>query len=554
MKKLFGKIRGPLSALLITLSLISLIAVTGFRGSGRLADLPTAIVGPCLLCILMACAIWNFRVKFLPPTGTQEPRTDRANLDVTELLVRAERSRTSRSETQIHTFIKSITRPTTLRTRIVEEIRPLRRVLRQNVTSHIIIPAPNGNQDDHYYVPVLMAGKGDLQDDLTITLEDGSSAPILRHRDYLTLATHAIHMLLTLAGVEAEFSGRLWLLEQRAIKLIAQTADDLENADECAQDLNGLENHAAHPYYLWDAARFVVTLAKHYPVVAVVPSPRDTGLRTIIKHERYTIPRLKLVGFKKNPIRYTKERLGLLLGARPIEVELDLGNSAAAASFHIHVFGPEGTYLGLQNVPQLATLPDTAYARFRRRLGQAYAHAYFRSVPPQRAANLRYRVQFVETPPGSISKASLAAGANLMLMYAAAALLSGKLAALPSDFPILILTIPAAVSAWIGLDTSGRQLVEGTLSSRLSSVFTAALSILSSGLYLAQVGGALRFDENVFVVLRVNDSAWLALILLALVNFLVATYLWIGRAVAFFHLANRDIERTSAANHPIESA
>jgi hypothetical protein len=228
-----------------------------------------------------------------------------------------------------------------------------------------------------------------------------------------------------------------------------------------------------------------------------------------------------------------------------------------AQSYHMQVFGPEGTYLGSQEVPnlqQLRRVHNGGYFRFRRRLGQAYAHAYLRSIPVDLGELLRFRFKFFETPPGSIAKATLAAGASLMLMYVAAVMLAQDSGELPSDFPILILSIPAAISAWIGLDTSGAKLVDGTLSSRISSIFTVIQSILSSALYMAQVRNDVLFDESSIKILGVHNWGWLALLSVGMFNWLITAYYWVGRSVVFYRLANRDIQRNGSQGEASEIA
>ncbi|SMC96737.1 hypothetical protein SAMN05661093_03350 [Kibdelosporangium aridum] len=432
----------------------------------------------------------------------------------------------------------------------MEEIRPIKRALRENVERTIAIPVAVESEEKSFFVPVMIVRKGELQDDLKVTLGNGAPAHLLNYSEYLILVAHALHFSFISAVIDESVAPLVQAIEEDAVELIAQRGKELKDPQDCLDRIKALAEHADEPRHLWAVAELVKALARHYPIVAVVPRPENSQTRAIIKYERLVIPQLKAVPYGQNKLRYLRDQVGRAVGTKPIELDLTLNNASFAQSYHILVFGPEGTYLGFQDVPEVReTIGESAYFRFRRRLGQAYAHGYFRSVPPDAGANLRLTARFFEIPPGTIAKASVAAFANLLLMFSAAVLLGADQVAVANAFPVLVLTIPAAISAWIGLDSAGQQLLDGTLSSRLSSMFTVGASLASSVLYMAQVSGMWQFRQDAVNLFGVRDTAWQILVFGSFMNCLWTTYLWIGRSVSYYVLADRQVETPQAVSN-----
>lgn len=121
---------------------------------------------------------------FVRPTRSTRPYNRDGHPSVEELLSRAtdmlltpsgmppkdNRSKATADVTsvQFRIFGQSITDASTLRRRVVEELRPLQRAVKQRISINLSF-SPLWPQDDKFlYVPILLPRKGELQDDLEI--------------------------------------------------------------------------------------------------------------------------------------------------------------------------------------------------------------------------------------------------------------------------------------------------------------------------------------------------------------------------------------------------
>lgn len=447
---------------------------------------------------------------------------------------------------QLAGFTELALDPRKLRGRLNEEIEVRRRVLRQRVQT--ILEIPEGKQEQVMLVPILSPLKGELQDDLAILIDDEPIAT-LPHHEYLVLITAIMDTLLTPTPGSLRSTETLLLKREskRAVKTIATrrrlTKAELKKVGKSADRIKDLAKRGGDSLIL--AAILLRRLANNYMIVGIVPKGDDNRTRRTISYERYLIPSLKL--------KSTKAFLGLLLGSRPKHISLDLNNAATAHSYHLLVMGPEGTYVGWQNLTDSTGLMRNTssrekltqpYGRLRRRLGQRYLHLYMRSVPAKLAQQLRLDVKFFEVPPGSLAGAALAAAANFALVLLIALILPdaygppGSANPLGSDFPALILAFPAIAGAFVGYDSKTTALVGGTLSSKLSSLATITLSLAASGLFMAQQTGAMHSSIS-YGVLGIHDGWWQLIVVGAMINTFAAAYTWLARTLAYYWLAHR---------------
>lgn len=448
---------------------------------------------------------------------------------------------------QMASFVQSVFNPRELRGRVNEEIQVRRRVLRQKVST--ILEVSKESQGEILLFPIMMPLKGELQDDLSIAL-DGEPVATLTHREYLVLVTLVMDTLLTPApGVLTP--DEAWRLEKDgkwALKIVSArgklTDRQMVKVEKCSKRITRLASRAGDSLIL--AAVLLRRLANNYVIVGVLPGCTEGRNRRTISYERYLIPSLRLTS--------SKSFLGLLMDSRPKHVSLDLSIAATAHSYHLFVMGPEGTYVGWQNLTGKVGLLKSSppreklthpYGRFRRRLGQRYLHLYLRSVPPKLAQGLRLDIKFFELPPGSMAGAALAATANFALVLLIALILPGtydKISSdgnpLGSDFPALVLAFPAIAGAFVGYDNKSAALVGGTLSSKLSSLLTIVLSLAASGLFMAQQAQVLR-DHVDHGVLGIHDFWWQVVTVGALLNTIYATYTWLARTLSYYWLAHR---------------
>ncbi|MGK4595586.1 hypothetical protein [Amycolatopsis sp. w19] len=448
---------------------------------------------------------------------------------------------------QIASFVELILDPRAFRGRVNEEIEVRRRVLRQNVVVSLDIPAEKIGKT--LLIPVLRPSKGELQDDLTVML-DGEPMATLTYREYLIMITMIMDALLTPAPatLTVEEVGNLRRNAKVALKLVATrrslNGDEIKKVNRCAKRITRLAPRAGESLVL--AAVLLRRLANNYVIVGILPAGGEERANRSLSYGRYIIPSLKLGSLKA--------LLGLLLGARPKHVSLDLSVAATAHSYHLLVMGPEGTYVGWQNLTDGTGLMESGssrekltrpYSRLRRRLGQRYLHLYLRSVPSKVARKLRLDIKFFEVPPGSMAGAALAAAANFALVLLISLIIPSAYTFNPaadnplgSDFPALVLAFPAIAGAFVGYDNRSAALVGGMLSAKLSSMITVALSLAASGLFMAQQARVLR-EPAEYGVFGIRDTWWQIVTIVALLNALYAAYTWLARTLAYYWLAQR---------------
>ncbi|MEV5717293.1 hypothetical protein AB0L41_25670 [Amycolatopsis mediterranei] len=526
---------------------------------------------------LVAIHVWIFVYR---PTRVGERRRKQrwrdglisnGHIDVDELSAKAlDYIKEAISAKQAERYIEAIVDPSKLRGRVVETVRPLNRVVRQQVA--ITLEVPKGDKKDLYF-PLMLPLKGELQDDLQIKL-DGSDVATLTHSEYLLLTvgvflSQIIDGLVGIKGhqtlnpiLKEKWSAGLQNTARKAINLIgirARLSDaGKDRLEKCTAEIEevaklfdpGSESAAA----LLRAAGLVKILAGHYAIVAVVPSSPERKSRRLVSYERYQIPSLKRSPVWKVPI-WLKDRVAALIGSRPIYLRLELPNAATAKSFHLIVEGPEGTYAAVQQMPEhpaaFRVSEDASgeavahpYRRLQRRRGQRYLHVYMRSVSTELADDLWLSAKFYEVPPGSIAISAAAASSAFLLIYLIAAIAFKGNLSMGANFPAIVLAFPAAAGAFAGFESRSTGLMGGTLVSRASSFLTVVLVLAAAGLFEAQITGALSLTVH-RQILGVHDTRWQILTVVSLFNALWAIYAWSSRTAFFYLLADRPNDQPS---------
>ena len=329
------------------------------------------------------------------------------------------------------------------------------------------------------------------------------------------------------------------------------------------------------------AAQLTEVLYSHYAIVAAVTVPASG--RFSFKYECTVIPELdlaplfnrlletkshakgKLWLFTVKKMRAFITRLHIFLSCRPADVKISLDNAWTCQSYHVIVRGSDGMYLTHQEFSSphedylqrtARSAPSLPHIRFRRRLGQPYAHFYARFLPPPRRASFKdgnFRpaekapkliLTFQEIPPGSICPAALAAIAAAVLIWVIGYGLShaGE-QGVNTDVPLLLLAFPGVAASWLGFD-GGTRLFEGTLVARLSLACTAIVSLFAAGLYAlrilpASVPVTLHARSTTLGLLGITLWPWAALTVVALFNACYLSYRWIIASWRFRHFADR---------------
>jgi hypothetical protein len=491
---------------------------------------------------------------------------------------------------QARIFSLAVLEPAELRQRISEHYIPDLRTLTQDVTMEIKIPdrlssigrSGTSESDDatgSTLLPIMILPKGEIND-LDVFADDGDRIPVLSYREYLQLAAGILRLFLReafgldpaqslaeaphLSTRSAEFD--VLHLEHRALcQIMKRVQANVKTnhrispvSSEAAEIANLIENLQVSPerkVYLQLAGALIRKLSMHYALVAVVPA-RNYG-RFVIRFYRTLIPELELAPDENESEKALKkifERfkgwLRILLGTRPVSVTVVLDNAWTCQSYHVIVEGPEGLYLARQRFlasseylsEKAKNAPTPAHYRFRRRLGQRYAHFYGRFFPTPEDGQQRPRIQldFLEAPPGSGFRAAIASCACLALVWVVGLVMSHTIRP-GSDAPAFLLVFPGIAASWLGLDAPSR-LFEGTLTARLSLGLTIFISVAASGLFICDSSGLSFFRYHTptgISILGISDWSWAVLTIAAALNSEYMIYRWVRNSWVFKRLAER---------------
>ncbi|GAA3011701.1 hypothetical protein [Actinokineospora diospyrosa] len=469
------------------------------------------------------------------------------------------------SAAQALIFAQGVVQSRQLRQRLVETYELDQRTVRQRVSIDVEVPRKllpreaNGRKRlTSVYFPVLIPRKSKFQDDFSVYGADGEALHVLPYRQYLQLAATVLRQLLMSAtgvttpqalpeaAVEAERAALTLMVARRSADGFAP---DMAKVDNWESRVRLPANASpAQQNALRLAVDFVRMLTFNYAIV--VPLPIDCHGRALVKFQQTLVPELNLSS--------RRQRLALLLGARPIDLTFSIVMASTCQSYHLRVTGTDDLYLGDQNlVDSAATLHGQAkheyvppHVRFRRRLGQPHAHVYTRFFPEpaevvtgprqRRFERPSVRLKFFETPPGSLFRAVVSALACLALVWIVG-VVSSRTPDADTDAPAFLLVFPAVVGAWLGFDAAGRRLLEGTLAARISLSCTVLISIVSTGLFLGHKGldDVISWHRLPVSVLWVNDWSWLVAVLLSGANAFVTAVIYLRRTAFYSYLATR---------------
>lgn len=480
---------------------------------------------------------------------------------------------------QIKTFVYSVVRPTEVRHRVTERYEPGLRTLTQHVTISAQLPTnfisrgQESNGRRSVYFPVLIPPKGELANDLQVFAPDGSLVPVLSHQQYLRLVARSLRTLLCIAYEvdkmsESDYSHALQAERLALQGIVHQTRSPADNSGigalrELARDPEIRDRHA-----LYLAVELATILLGNYAIIAATECT-DDGM-FVISYRRVTTPYLELEpSAKAGGLAKLKFRLRLLLGARPVDIGIDLHDATTCQSYHLIVDGVDGVYVGEQWSPDIVKycnahyrhnrdsrqrgkrVDPPPYFRFMRRAGQRHAHFYTRFFPSpipglhdgDKVPVARFR--FYEVPPGSVARASVAAAASTILVWLIGLVISRN----PdpgTDAPAFLLAFPAIAAGWLGFESRSHRLLEGTLAARLSLLVTALVSISATALFMFFKSGLSYFSGTFPMslhVLGIDSWAWGLLTLLGFLNTLCIGYAYMRRSLEFIHLSTRRGDR-----------
>lgn len=442
---------------------------------------------------------------------------------------------------QVRAFYEGVVEPVSRFERITESVEPMVRSLR--VTTAYTFQSPYEAAGRVLAVPLFLQPRGGLIDDLRVTNSEGQRVSTLGRDATLALASAIIRLLIRLTGQEAE-KAYVEGWQESVLRYLGTSQP--ESLDEMNRILDGLMSlpSTQNRGNLVFASRILRRLRRFYPVIVLATCPADDENAALLgARHRFTVERRTTPAFFSEReaginawLTRTRDRVRRLLGIRPAIIAVPLKNANRAASYHLQIRGPEGSYLAWHRVRgfdgDLVSPRDHPYG-LRSRLGQRVSHLYIRRG---NSFGTRYfQCNFFERMPGSLGSATMSAlGAAVLIGMAAATRLDyGRLTGSNPDLVAVLLAFPAVAGTWIGIEQS-RNLYGGVLMARVSLLATISLALGASALYTL----GRQADSGPFYS-RTGHEAWLVLFGLAVINLLACMGGWVLRANVESHFVKR---------------
>lgn len=481
---------------------------------------------------------------------------------------------------QVSYFARSVLSKRTIRRRVTDEFTPGRRTVTKSVSveidlNHNMLPwahhdigASNG-RSEQLYVALTTIRKGVLYDNLMVQDGNGNVLPSLSHREFRLLAAMTLrslfraafprHMLLPEAALAAERAALIEILRFAR----AGSSDELGGEQHARQDGDATElmnlmdtivQLDGARTFLMLAAELVWQLSQSYALVAVAPG-RDNSGRFIMRYNRTLIPNLRIAA--RWELRGLKDRLRMLLGARPVFLAVNARNASTCQSYHLLITAPPELYVGDFNIKPIVEAAEEnerdkeqrteSYWRVRGRRGQHYFHLYTRALRVRNRNPLLVSVKFFEVPPGSLARAGAAAIATFIATAAVAFAVSshGNLQNIDGQLAVFLLAAPGIAAAWLGYEARPGVLLDGTLATRLSTVLTFLLAIAGSVVLLLNLAEVYPLHHVHLFIGLTWDLSWTLIVVGAFINMMITCYLWWQRTTYYQRIATRSTSESS---------
>jgi hypothetical protein len=403
-------------------------------------------------------------------------------------------------------------------------------------------------------VPVVTPEKGTLIDSLRITDGSGDEITTLSQYDMRGLLALTLETLLRLAIKEESDPGivgqnELLMDEEGALEeligLVCHVGPPAEEDYRYAFDrLHELPSIS----YEWKLRLkdFCCLYATHYAIVGEVTRPSNSQVSLSYSQRLHT----------ENTPSKQHDRLRRRFGLSPYTIELPLALYAFMAdSYHLQINAGQGQYVfdhhleevGSREIIEQDSLIDKPdpqigplhrpYVRINKN-GRTNAHLYIRR---QRilghTAELKSVFEFREIPPGTLGGAAVVAGASAVIITFFALThfgLDGPYpdippepndvvrAALNSDLPAILLSLPAFVAALIGPWSDLSRIARASLSTYFGLVTTLLLSVASVLYYIFDANRLLPTEVGFHILGGAHiktDMIWITLMFIAIFLF-----------------------------------
>jgi hypothetical protein len=500
-----------------------------------------------VLWVRVAVATAAWKLLYAKSKGSRDfaGRIDEEHLDY--LRDHIEDDHNWMSPANIRQFALGVLAPQVIRRRLTDEYTPGRRTLTKAVALELDqrMLTRKGERNDGVVVALTLPVKGALYDQMDVTDGEGNRLSRLSHFEYRLLAARALRALMLAALHNGTMTPVALEAESLALQEIIRFGGlSTERIKENLREVRGAMRRIpdADPCYLDLAVEFTAKLAGNYALV-VVAQP-SVSSRSVIVYTREIIPDLQPTPLAS--LDGQVERFRTYLGTRPNSLVVSARNAVSCQSYHLVVKSNPDLFLAdFDSSPVHARADDARlepYWRVRGRRGQDYFHMYTRALRSHEKDKLTVRLNFFEVPPGSIGRSSLAAVAIAMVVLTIC-VLSGTPGGKPVDDQIaaFLLAVPGLAAAWMGFETRSDQMLQGTVVSRLSLVWTFVLSFAAAVLLMSNETGMIPLTVEPLLVFGRVDPVWLAMSLLAVIHAATMLSIWWVRARVYRTLITRPV-------------
>ncbi|WP_271221512.1 hypothetical protein [Streptosporangium carneum] len=429
-------------------------------------------------------------------------------------------------------FISLVLQPEKSRTRTVETVSLEGRVIVQDVRIEMALSdalidvfreegagkneAPADEIHPETYVPILNCSKREMIDNFQVRDREDRSVDILCYEETVQLISSSLHLLVHAALPKAtddenitpdgiDTAEALFLMLMCSNKPVSDKTVEKTILAAFAhlglRTRDGVESRNV----TW-LREFVKTLAHSTPVVAIVPDLPETR-RLQISYCRTTIP--------PNKSKQLRHWLRLMLGLRPVTLQMVPGMAFNSKSYHLQVKAPASQYLMEQTLrcvecgqklsgsevetdgrggcvhlqpPSPRNGHAEPYFQLLRKRGQNYAHLYMRGFADLKQKNIKISTSFGEVPPGTLASAVITAVTSVLLISAVGFAETGGLER-DSDIPAILLVLPAVAASWFGFSSDTEAILRSSLAARCSLILGGFVSMAASVLFI--VSGSL---------------------------------------------------------------
>ncbi|MGH7926857.1 MAG: hypothetical protein ACREQV_03580 [Candidatus Binatia bacterium] len=428
-------------------------------------------------------------------------------------------------------------------------------------------------------IPLATPRKGTLIDGLRVIDSSGDEITTLSQYDTRGLLVLTLETLFRLAIKEGPTSSdlepnELSTNEEDALDKLVEIVCHVGHLtdDYCRKNFVSLRELPRISYeWALRLEGFCRLYATHYAIVAEVTRPSSNQVSLAYSQRLHT----------ENSATTYHDRLRRRLGLSPYTIDLPLALYAFLAdSYHLQINAGSGQYIFDHHLeemrsrtilkqedlidkpdPQIGKLVAQPYVRTNEN-GRTNAHLYIRRQRPViRMAELKSVFEFREVPPGTLGGAAVVAGASAVIItffalthFGLHGPEPGKIvsnneivkAALNSDLPAILLSLPAFVAALIGPWSDLSRITRASLSTYFGLVTTLLLSVTSVLYYILDANVMLPTEVDVSILGGASlntDIIWLILMFVALSLFSHLVRELTGQSRYYFKLVEHRLTR-----------